>query len=101
MLFLSETHRIFSQKVMRTFGWDPSDEDLKDMVNVIDQVDITLYLLHIKLYLFQFVFVFEGHGQCYSSGGQNVVITANQVSDALVSLDFICESISNNLKLLP
>ena len=37
---------------MRTFGWDPSDEDLKDMVNVIDQVDITLYLLHINLYLY-------------------------------------------------
>ena len=52
MLFLSETHRIFSQKVMRTFGWDPSDEDLKDMVNVIDQVNITLYLQHINLYLY-------------------------------------------------
>ena len=49
---------------MRTFGWDPSEEDLKDMVNVIDQVDITLYWLHIKLYLCQFVLVFEGHGQC-------------------------------------
>ena len=23
---------------MRTFGWSPSDEELKDMVNVIDQV---------------------------------------------------------------
>ena len=23
---------------MRTFGWTPSDEELKDMVNVIDQV---------------------------------------------------------------
>ena len=22
---------------MRTFGWDPSDEELKDLVNVIDQ----------------------------------------------------------------
>ena len=42
---------------MRTFGWDPSEEDLKDMVNVIDQVDITLYWLHIKLYLCQFQFV--------------------------------------------
>ena len=42
---------------MRTFGWDPSDEDLKDMVNVIDQVDTTLYLLHINLYLHQFVFL--------------------------------------------
>ena len=76
---------------MRTFGWDPSDEDLKDMVNVIDQVNITLYLQHINLYLYQFVFVFEGHGQSYSSGGQSFVITANKVSDALVSLNFICE----------
>ena len=40
----------FFQKVMRTFGWDPSDEDLKDMVNVIDQVDTTLYLLQIKFH---------------------------------------------------
>ena len=24
-------------EVMRTFGWDPSDEELKDLVNVIDQ----------------------------------------------------------------
>ena len=147
---------------MRTFGWDPSEEDLKDMVNVIDQVDITLYWLHIKLYLcqfvlvfeghgqceccifcisicncidlylhmYQFAFVFEGHGQCHRSGGYNfvfaacqfvfvsicvcvwrtwsvlsirwtkVVITAYQVSDALASLNFISESISNSLKLL-
>ena len=25
-------------QVMRTFGWTPSDEELKDMVSVIDQV---------------------------------------------------------------
>ena len=24
---------------MRTFGWSPTDEELKEMVNVIDQVD--------------------------------------------------------------
>ena len=47
-MILSETLKFFSLKVMRTFGWDPSDEDLKDMVNVIDQVDKTLYLLQIK-----------------------------------------------------
>ena len=63
---------------MRTFGWDPSEEDLKDMVNVIDQVDITLYWLHIKLYLCQFVLVFEGHGQCHRSGGYNFVFAACQ-----------------------
>ena len=26
-------------KVMRSFGWNPKDEEVKDMVNVIDQVD--------------------------------------------------------------
>ena len=25
-------------KVMRSFGWNPKDEEVKDMVNVIDQV---------------------------------------------------------------
>ena len=24
---------------MRSFGWNPKDEEVKDMVNVIDQVD--------------------------------------------------------------
>ena len=28
---------------MRTFGWTPSDEELKDMVNVIDQVSYQKY----------------------------------------------------------
>ena len=27
-------------EVMRTFGWTPTDEELKDMVNVIDQVEM-------------------------------------------------------------
>ena len=50
--------------------------------------------------MYQFVLVFKGHGQCHQPGGQSFVITTNQVWDALVSLDFICESISNSLKLL-
>ena len=29
--------RPFVPKVMRTFGWKPTEEELKDMVNVIDQ----------------------------------------------------------------
>ena len=34
-------------KVMRSFGWTPRDEEVKDMVNVIDQVVNTYpYLLH-------------------------------------------------------
>ena len=27
-------------QVMRTFGWSPTEEELKEMVNVIDQVDL-------------------------------------------------------------
>ena len=80
--------------------------------------------------MYQFAFVFEGHGQCHRSGGYNFVfaacqfvfvsicvcvwrtwsvlsirwtkdvITAYQVSDALASFNFISESISNSLKLL-
>ena len=30
------------KQVMRTFGWTPTDEELKDMVNVIDQVNVRL-----------------------------------------------------------
>ena len=28
---------------MRTFGWAPTDEELKDLVNVIDQVGLLQY----------------------------------------------------------
>ena len=37
---------MFFPQVMRTFGWSPTEEELKDLVNVIDQVSLssTLHL---------------------------------------------------------
>ena len=31
-----QTFELMSIKVMRTFGWSPTEEELKDLVNVID-----------------------------------------------------------------
>ena len=37
-------------EVMRTFGWTPTDEELKDMVNVIDQVEMQKMYLPLSLF---------------------------------------------------
>ena len=34
--YLRQTFELMSIKVMRTFGWSPTEEELKDLVNVID-----------------------------------------------------------------
>ena len=34
---------------MRTFGWAPTDEELKDLVNVIDQVSRSIAFIQIYL----------------------------------------------------